>query len=129
MYRPNGIMSLTEEIKQVYPRHVSQPDPEAEAHEYLLNLFQDALDRGIIPPDTSFERFKKELHDWDFGYRRKQTPTRYAAKDEKPAVYNSNKPVTLEDYLQWGMTIGNLDEQSLESLKFMLDKLQEQKKK
>ena len=44
MYRPNGgIMSLTEEIKQVYPRHVSQPDPEAEAHEYMLNLFQDEM--------------------------------------------------------------------------------------
>ena len=55
-------------------------------------------------------------------------PVRYAAKDEKTAVYDSNRPVTLEDYLQWGMTIGNLDEQSLESLKFMLDKLQEQKK-
>ena len=109
-------------------RYVSAPDPAAEEHEYLLNLFHDALDRRIIPPDTSFERFKKELHDYDYGFRRKKTPVRYAAKDEKPAVYNSNKPVTLEDYLQWGMTIGNLDEQSLESLKFMLDKLQEQKK-
>ena len=129
MYRPNGIMSLTEEIKQVYPRHVSQPDPEAEAHEYLLNLFQDALDRGIIPPDTSFERFKNELHDWDFSYRRKQMPVRYAKIDEKTPIYDSNKPVTLQDYLDWGMTVGNLDDQSLESLKFMLDKLQEQNQK
>tara|TARA_Y100000031_G_scaffold2064_1_gene2575 strand:+ start:313 stop:699 length:387 start_codon:yes stop_codon:yes gene_type:complete len=121
--KPEGIMNLHEA-----KRYVSAPDPAAEEHEYLLNLFHDALDRRIIPPDTSFERFKNELHDWDFSYRRKQTPTRYATKDEKPAVYDSNRPVTLEDYLQWGMTIGNLDEQSLESLKFMLDKLQEQKK-
>ncbi len=126
MYRSNGIMSLTEEIKQVYPRHVSQPDPEAEAHEYLLNLFQDALDRGIIPPDTSFERFKKELHDWNFGYRRKQTPTRYAAKDEKPSL-DLNKPITPQDFVEWAMTLGTLDDQKLESIRFILDKLYEKK--
>ena len=120
--KPEGIMKL-HEVK----RYVSSPDPEAEEHEYQLNLFQDLIDRGILPPGSSFERFKKELHDYDHGYRRKQIPARYAAKDEKPPVYDSNKPVTLQDYLKWGMTIGNLDEQSLESLKFMLDKLKEQK--
>ena len=56
-------------------------------------------------------------------------PVRYAAKDEKTAVYDSNRPVTLEDYLQWGMTIGTLDAQGLESIRFILDKLQEQNKK
>ena len=116
-----GIMKLHEA-----KRYVSAPDPEADAEEYIQNLYLDALERGIIPPDTSIERFRKELHDFDYGYRRKQTPTRFA-KVEKPAVYDSNKPVTLQDYLKWGMTIGNLDEQSLESLKFMLDKLKEQK--
>ena len=127
MRRANGIMSLTEEIKQVYPRHVSQPDPEAEEHEYILNLYYDALERGIIPPDTSIERFRKELHDFDYGSRRQRIPVRYT-KVEKPPLYDSNKPVTLQDYLDWGMTLGNLDEQSLESLKFMFDKLQEPKK-
>ena len=108
-------------------RYVSAPDPEAEAYEYQLNLFYDLIDRGILPPDASFERFRKELHDFDYGYRRKQSPVRYA-KVEKPAVYDSNKPVTLQDYLKWGMTIGNLDEQSKDSIKFMLDKLKEQNK-
>ena len=116
-----GIMKLHEAR-----RHVSAPDPEAEAYQYQLNLFQDLIDRKILPPDASFDRFRKELHDFDHGYRRKQTPARFA-KVEKPAVYDSNKPATLQDYLKWGMTIGNLDEQSLESLKFMLDKLKEQK--
>ncbi len=109
-------------------RYVSAPDPEAEEYEYQLNLFQDLIDRRILPPDASFERFRKELHDFDHGYRRKRIPVRYAAKDEKPPVYDSNKPITLEDYLRWGMTIGNLDEQSKDSIKFMLDKLKEQNK-
>jgi hypothetical protein len=77
--KPEGIMKLHEA-----KRYVSAPDPEAEAYEYQLNLFYDLIDRGILPPDASFERFRKELHDFDHGYRRKQTQTRYAAKDEKP---------------------------------------------
>jgi hypothetical protein len=122
--KPEGIMKLHEAR-----RYVSAPDPAAEEHEYLLNLFHDALDRRIIPPDTSFERFKKELHDYDYGFRRNRIPARYAAKDEKPPLYDSNKTVTLQDYLDLGTTLGTLDAQSLESLKFMFDKLQEAKPK
>ena len=122
--KPEGIMKLHEAR-----RYVSAPDPAAEEHEYPLNLFHDALDRRIIPPDTSFERFKKELHDYDHGFRRNRVPARYAAKDEKPPLYDSNKTVTLQDYLDLGTTLGTLDAQSLESLKFMFDKLQEAKPK
>ena len=109
-------------------RYVSAPDPAAEEHEYLLNLFHDALDRRIIPPDTSFERFKKELHDYDYGFRRKQIPVRYAAKDEKPPRYDLNKPVSSQDFHDWAITLGTLDAQGLESIRFILDKLQEQNK-
>jgi hypothetical protein len=122
--KPEGIMNL-QEAKQ----YVSAPDPEAEEHEYLLNLYQDSLDRGIIHPDINFERFKKELHDWDYGYRRKQTPARYAAKDEKSPRYDFNKPVSLQDFHDWAITLGTLDAQGLESIRFILDKLQEQNQK
>ena len=75
--KPEGIMKLHEAR-----RYVSAPDPAAEEHEYLLNLFHDALDRRIIPPDTSFERFKKELHDYDYGFRLRKQPRMYAKADE-----------------------------------------------
>tara|TARA_B100000315_G_scaffold187259_1_gene176865 strand:- start:633 stop:1022 length:390 start_codon:yes stop_codon:yes gene_type:complete len=122
--KPEGIMNLHEA-----KRYVSAPDPAAEEHEYLLNLFHDALDRRIIPPDTSFERFKKELHDYDYGFRRKKTPVRYAAKDEKPPRYDLNKPIRPQDFNDWAITLGTLDAQGLESIRFILDKLQEQNKK
>jgi len=122
--KPEGIMNLHEAR-----RYVSAPDPEAEEAEYILNLYHDALERGIIPPDTSIERFRKELHDFDYGYKRKQIPVRYAAKDEKPSRYDLNKPVSSQDYMDWAITLGTLDAQGLESIRFILDKLQEQNKK
>ena len=79
-------------------RYVSAPDPAAEEHEYILNLYHDALERGIIPPDTCIERFRKELHDFDYGSRRKQTPTRYAAKDEKPPRFDLHRPIRPQDF-------------------------------
>tara|TARA_B100002003_G_scaffold25966_1_gene21499 strand:- start:264 stop:650 length:387 start_codon:yes stop_codon:yes gene_type:complete len=121
--KPEGIMNLHEAR-----RYVSAPDPAAEEHEYILNLYHDALERGIIPPDTSIERFRKELHDFDYGSRRKQTPTRYAAKDEKPR-FDLHRPIRPQDFHDWAITLGTLDAQGLESIRFILDKLQEQNKK
>jgi len=125
--RPDGIMSLTEEIKQVYPRHVSQPSVEASNAEWWENEFYDYIQNGGT---LNFNDFKDlMLREGDIGDLGAGiiTPVRYT-KVEKPPLYDSNKPVTLQDYLDWGMTLGNLDEQSLESLKFMFDKLQEPKK-
>ena len=63
-------------------RYVSAPDPAAEEAEYILGMFHDAIERGIIPPDTSIEKFRKELHDYDHGKRQQTTPRRYAKSDE-----------------------------------------------
>ena len=74
-----GILSLHESN-----RHVSSPSGEAEEAEYKINLYLDLLEKGIIPPGTSFERFEKELHDFDHGKKRQQMPPRRYAKSDEP---------------------------------------------
>jgi hypothetical protein len=120
--KPEGIMKLHEAR-----RYVSQPSVEASNAEWWENQYYDYKINGGTLNFNDFKDLMLREGDIDYGTRR-ITPARYAAKDEKPPVYDSNKPITLQDYLKWGMTIGNLDEQSKDSIKFMLDKLKEQNK-
>ena len=37
-------------------RVASSPDPEAERHEYILNMFDRAIQEGLVPKGTPFEK-------------------------------------------------------------------------
>ena len=39
-------------------RVASGPDPDAEQHEYILNMFDRAIQEGLIPKGTPFEKFE-----------------------------------------------------------------------
>ena len=111
------------------PRYASSPNPDAERHDAIMNMYLDALERGLIPPDTSFDRFEKEIHDFDYDFSKLTRHRRYAAKDEPPPRFDLNRPVKPQDYADLAVTLGSMDNQGLEALRFMLDKLKEQYQK
>ena len=118
-------------------RVASSPDPEAERHEYILNMFDRAIQEGLVPKGTPFEKFEKNFHtfelDFDLTQKKKELDSMRLSNalakidstmsgigvvparrklDEGGSSDDPEKPrpIRLQDYLELGLGIANLTE-------------------
>ena len=118
-------------------RVASSPDPEAERHEYILNMFDRAIQEGLVPKGTPFEKFEKNFHtfelDFDLTQKKKEldamrlsnalakihdtmTGIGFVPARKKLNEGGSSddpekpKPIRLQDYLELGLGLANLTE-------------------
>ena len=118
-------------------RVASSPDPEAERHEYILNMFDRAIQEGLVPKGTPFEKFEKNFHtfelDFDLTKKKKEfnemilsnalakinntmsgigvVPARRKLNEGGPPDdVEKPKPIRLQDYLELGLRLANLTE-------------------
>ena len=118
-------------------RVASSPDPEAERHEYILNMFDRAIQEGLVPKGTPFEKFEKNFHtfelDFDLTQKKKEldamrlsnalakihdtmTGIGFVPARQKLNEGGSSddpekpKPIRLQDYLELGLGFANLTE-------------------
>ena len=118
-------------------RVASSPDPEAERHEYILNMFDRAIQEGLVPKGTPFEKFEKNFHtfelDFDLTKKKKEfnemilsnalakidstmsgigvVPARKKLnKGGPPDDVEKPRPIQLNDYLELGLRLANLTE-------------------
>ncbi len=118
-------------------RVASSPDPEAERHEYILNMFDRATQEGLVPKGTPFEKFEKNFHtfelDFDLTQKKKEldamrlsnalakihdtmtgigfVPARKKLNEGgSPDDPEKPRPIRLQDYLELGLGIANLTE-------------------
>ena len=118
-------------------RVASSPDPEAERHEYILNMFDRAIQEGLVPKGTPFEKFEKNFHtfelDFDLTKKKKEfnemilsnalakidstmsgigvVPARKKLNEGGPPDdVEKPRPIQLNDYLELGLRLANLTE-------------------
>jgi len=118
-------------------RVASSPDPEAERHEYILNMFDRAIQEGLVPKGTPFEKFEKNFHtfelDFDLTKKKKEfnemilsnalakinntmsgigvVPARRKLNEGGPPDdVEKPRPIQLSDYLELGLGLANLTE-------------------
>ena len=118
-------------------RVASSPDPEAERHEYILNMFDRAIQEGLVPKGTPFEKFEKNFHtfelDFDLTQKKKEldamrlsnalakidstmsgigvVPARKKLNEGGPPDdVEKPRPIQLNDYLELGLRLANLTE-------------------
>ena len=118
-------------------RVASSPDPEAERHEYILNMFDRAIQEGLVPKGTPFEKFEKNFHtfelDFDLTQKKKEldamrlsnalakihdtmTGIGFVPARKKLNEGGSSddpekpRPIRLQDYLELGLGLANLTE-------------------
>ena len=118
-------------------RVASSPDPEAERHEYILNMFDRAIQEGLVPKGTPFEKFEKNFHtfelDFDLTKKKKEfnemilsnalakinntmsgigvVPARRKLNEGGPPDdVEKPRPIQLNDYLELGLRLANLTE-------------------
>jgi len=118
-------------------RVASSPYPEAERHEYILNMFDRAIQEGLVPKGTPFEKFEKNFHtfelDFDLTKKKKEfnemilsnalakinntmsgigvVPARRKLNEGGPPDdVEKPRPIQLNDYLELGLGLANLTE-------------------
>ena len=118
-------------------RVASSPDPEADRHEYILNMFDRAIQEGMVPKGTPFEKFEKNFHtfelDFDLTKKKKEfnemilsnalakinntmsgigvVPARRKLNEGGPPDdVEKPRPIQLSDYLELGLGLANLTE-------------------